>query len=230
MSKFTQIKHIFFDLDHTLWDFNTNSKKAYQNIFEINNVEIDINKFITIYEPINFNYWKLYREEQVTKEELRYGRIKETFNKLNFSINDSLIDVLSNQYLEQLTNYNQLFDGTIELLNYLKPKYNLHIVTNGFSETQLLKLDNSNLSPFFDLIVTSENVGVKKPNPNIFFYALKMTKAKTYESVMIGDNLEADIYGAKNVGMKVIHCNFEKRKAIKNVTSVTHLNQIKQYL
>ncbi len=234
MKKLTNIKHIFFDLDHTLWDFETNSKKSYEFIFKQNQLEIDIDSFLKFYVPINFKYWKLFREEKVTKEKLRYGRLKETFDLLNHTINDDLMHKLADQYLENLSNYNQLFDGTIELLNYLKPKYKLHIITNGFKETQFAKMKKSKLIDFFDVIVTSECVGVKKPNPKIFFHALKQANAKTYESVMIGDSLEADIYGAKNVGIKSFHVKFDDIINTNNKGNtfilINELLKIKQYL
>lgn len=230
MPKLLNIKHVFFDLDHTLWDFETNSKKAYEFIFTQNNINISIEEFINVYEPINHAYWKLYREERISQKDLKYARLKDTFDKINYNINDNLIWILAEEYLHNLPNYNHLFDGTIELLNYLKPKYNLHIITNGFHEIQSAKLTNSKINHFFDRVITSESVLVKKPNPKIFFYALEKTQAKTYESVMIGDNLEADIYGAKNIGMPTIYCNFGNIDANKNIKTVTKLSQIKQYL
>jgi putative hydrolase of the HAD superfamily len=225
------IKHVFFDLDHTLWDFETNSKKSFQYIFEQNNITIDIDVFLEKYIPINYHYWKLYREEKVTKAKLRYGRLKESFDKLDYTVSDDLINKLADDYLINLANYNQLFKGAIELLDYLKPKYKLHIITNGFVETQLAKMKNANILHYFDKIITSEGVGVKKPNPKIFFYALKETNAKTYESIMIGDSLEADIYGAKNVGIKSIYFNPDSEiNAKEKYLTVTNLLQIKQHL
>lgn len=230
MRELSDIKHIFFDLDHTLWDFDTNSKKSYEFIFNKNNILLDIDKFIAFYEPINHAYWKLYRDEKVTKKELKYARLRDTFNKINHTISDTLINTLANEYLENLSNYNALFEGTMDLLEYLKPKYKLHIITNGFSEIQTAKLKNSKILDYFDQIITSESVHVKKPNPKIFFHALKKTKAYTYESFMIGDNLEADIYGAKNIGMDSIYCNFTNSPSINKTTTVTHLAQIKEIL
>jgi len=230
MQKLLNIKHVFFDLDHTLWNFEANSKKSYEYIFKQNNLKIDLNKFSEIYEPINNNYWKLYREEKVTQKELKYARLKETFDAINYKISDKKILLLADEYLDNLPNYNELFEGTIELLNYLKPKYKLHIITNGFHEIQKTKLTNSKINHFFDRVITSESVLVKKPNPKIFFHALKITKAKTYESVMIGDNLEADIYGAKNIGLTTIYCNFIDNKTPKNIITVNKLKQIIQYL
>jgi putative hydrolase of the HAD superfamily len=230
MPKLSNIKHVFFDLDHTLWDFETNSKKAYEYIFNKNELNIAIDKFIEIYEPINHAYWKLYREEKISQKNLKYARLKDTFDHINYTINDELIWILAEEYLQNLPNYNHLFDGTIDLLNYLKPKYNLHIITNGFHEIQSAKLINSKINHFFDRVITSESVLVKKPNPKIFFHALEKAQAKTYESIMIGDNLEADIYGAKNIGMPAIYCDFDNKNTNNNIKTVTKLSQIRQYL
>jgi len=230
MPKLSNIKHIFFDLDHTLWDFETNSKKTYEFIFSKHNMAVDIDEFIAIYAPINHNYWKLYREEKVTQKALKYARLKDSFDALNFEITDDLIHLLAEQYLDNLSNYNTLFEGTMELLDYLKPRYELHIITNGFSEIQEAKLKNSGIFNYFDQLITSEFVAVKKPNPKIFFYALQKANAYTYESVMIGDNLEADIFGAQNIGLATIYCDFTNTPSHKKVTSVTMLSQIKQYL
>ena len=230
MPKLSNIKHIFFDLDHTLWDFETNSKKTYEFIFSKHNMAVDIDEFIAIYAPINHNYWKLYREEKVTQKALKYARLKDSFDALNFKITDDLIHLLAKQYLDNLSNYNTLFEGTMELLDYLKPRYELHIITNGFSEIQEAKLKNSGIFSYFNQLITSEFVAVKKPNPKIFFYALQKANAYTYESVMIGDNLEADIFGAQNIGLATIYCDFTNTPSNKKVTSVTRLSQIKQYL
>ncbi len=224
------IKHIFFDLDHTLWDFEENSKKTYQQLFAENNINLKLDVFLTHYIPVNHQYWKLYREERVSKEKLRYGRLKDVFDALHYSISDELIHKLATDYIINLPNYNQLFDGSIELLEYLFPKYKLHIITNGFKEIQQTKLENAGIAKYFDNVITSENVGVKKPNPKVFHFALEKTKAKTYESIMIGDNLEADIYGAKNVGMKAVFFNPVKQNAPKNIKEINHLLEIRDIL
>ena len=118
----------------------------------------------------------------------------------------------------------------MDLLSYLKPKYKMHIITNGFEEVQHKKMINSNLLQFFDKIITSEEVGVKKPNPKIFHFALEKSNAKVEESIMIGDNFEADILGAKNIGMHTIFCEFNGELATEKVISVSKLEQIKNYL
>jgi len=224
------IKHIFFDLDHTLWDFEANSKKTFSYIFNKNDLDIEFEDFIEVYQPINHRYWKLFREDKVSKAELRYGRLKEAFEAIDFDSNDALIHLLSEEYITYLANHNALFENAIPVLEYLQPKYKMHIITNGFEEVQHRKLRNSNLLPFFDEIITSEKVGVKKPNPKIFEYALDITGANNTESVMIGDNFEADILGAKNMGMQVIFCKFNGESATEEVSSVDNLIQLKNFL
>ncbi|WP_075342578.1 YjjG family noncanonical pyrimidine nucleotidase [Tenacibaculum agarivorans] len=225
-----KIEHIFFDLDHTLWDFDKNSELSFKQIFKEEDIRLDFTVFLKTYIPINFSYWKLYREEQVTKEELRYGRLKDTFSILKHEISDEMIHRISEHYINYLPNYNYLIDGTIELLDYLKKKYTLHIITNGFKEVQYNKLKASKIMDYFNLIVTSESVGVKKPNPKIYEFALRNVKAKAENCVMIGDNFEADILGARNIGILPIFYNPERIKYDDKVKNVNNLLEIKQFL
>lgn len=225
-----KINHIFFDLDHTLWDFETNSDIAFKTIFKDHKVKIDIDKFLNYYRNINQNYWKLYRDEKISKEGLRYGRLKDTFDIIKLKLDDDLINNLAIDYINVLPNSNLLFEGAHEILDYLQPNYKMHIITNGFNEVQSQKMDKSNLSKYFEKIITSEDAGVKKPNPIIFEYALNQAKATSNESIMIGDNWEADIMGAKNVGLDVIFCNFNKESVSENIKSVSCLADIKKYL
>jgi putative hydrolase of the HAD superfamily len=225
------IKHVFFDLDHTLWDFEKNSELTFEKIFKDNAIAVEIDDFLAVYKPLNLKYWKLYRNEKVSKEELRYARLKNSFDAVNFEISDELIDKLAIEYIDNLAEFNHLFDGTFELLDYLKDKYTLHIITNGFEEIQSKKMVNSKINHYFDQIITSESVGVKKPNSKVFEYALESANAKKENSIMIGDSLEADIYGAINVGLKAIHCVFDTiSETDKEIVSVNHLSEIKQYL
>ena len=166
------IKHIFFDLDHTLWDFDKNSALTFQQIFEEQNIQIEISDFLLIYMPINLKYWRLYREDKVSKTNLRYGRLKDTFDAMNYQISDNLIIKMSEDYIKYLPNYNHLFEDTIEVLEYLSKKYQLHIITNGFEEVQNLKMQKSGILKYFKEIITSESVGVKKPNAKVFEFAI----------------------------------------------------------
>ena len=224
------IQHIFFDLDHTLWDFDKNSKLTFQQIFKEQQIPILIDDFLDLYKPINLEYWRLYREEKITKEALRYGRLKDTFDALKYQISDALINKIAIDYIDYLPFYNHLFDGTIDLLTYLQSKYKLHIITNGFEEVQNLKLEKSGIKKYFDKIITSESVGVKKPNPKVFQFALAEANTTAQESIMIGDSYEADILGALNAGMLAIHCDFNEAKIGGGILSINSLVQLKQYL
>ncbi len=224
------IQHIFFDLDHTLWDFETNSAKTFEAIFSDQKVEVKLNEFLLHYSPINQKYWKLYREERVSKPVLRYKRLKETFDILGYKISDDHINHLATIYIDNLPNYNTLFDDAIEVLNYLLPKYQMHIITNGFEEIQTKKMRTSGILHFFDKIITSESVGVKKPNPKIFNHALALAETSAKNSIMIGDNLEADIVGAQQIGMQTIFFNSHKNTNNHNTITVNKLIEIKQYL
>ena len=204
------ISHIFFDLDHTLWDFDKNSALTFNKILKIHEVDVDVQAFLEVYVPINLKYWKLYREEKIDKASLRYKRLQDAFNELNVKVQPSIIYKLSDDYIKYLTTFNHLFNGAIEVLEYLNEQYNLHIITSGFKEVQHSKLNQANINHYFDTITNSEMVGVKKPNPKIFEHALEKARATTQESVMIGDNYEADILGALNVGMQAICFNYEK--------------------
>ncbi|MCH2217000.1 MAG: YjjG family noncanonical pyrimidine nucleotidase [Flavobacteriales bacterium] len=226
-----EVTHIFFDLDHTLWDFEKNSALTFQKILPEADVDLVHEQFINTYIPINAKYWKLYREEKVSKVALRYARLRETFDALKYEISDEKINSLAKEYILQLPNFNHLFDGTLELLDYLKEKYTLHIITNGFEEVQTLKMKKSKIFHYFTEVITSESVGVKKPNPKVFLHAMKKAGSSPKESLMIGDNIEADIQGALATGMKAIHCNFENTGIIpNNITSIRHLLEIKQYI
>jgi putative hydrolase of the HAD superfamily len=224
------IKHVFFDLDHTLWDFDRNSSLAFKRVFLKHKIDLEIATFVNVYEPINFDYWKLYREERVSKEDLRRGRLIDTFSSLNMKFPMSEIDAMSVTYIDELPIDNHLFDGTIEILEYLQRKYRLHIITNGFQEVQHLKLKNSGISEFFVTVTSSEEVGVKKPNPLVFQKALDKAKAFPKQSIMIGDTFEADILGAEAVGMKTLFYNYRKEEIPERYPLVNHLLEIKSHL
>ena len=199
------VKSIFFDLDHTLWDFEKNSELSFKKIFKKYTITINFEKFIEAYIPINFKYWKLYRNGEISKEFLRYNRLKEVFNLFDYEIDDKIIDKISHDYIEFLPENNKLMDGAIEILEYLKPKYRLFIITNGFREVQDKKLKNSKIKHYFEAIYDSESVGVKKPDPKIFKHALKDSGSNANESLMVGDNYEADVLGAKKLRINTLH-------------------------
>ncbi|MBL4745565.1 MAG: YjjG family noncanonical pyrimidine nucleotidase [Flavobacteriaceae bacterium] len=225
------IKDVFFDLDHTLWDFEANSKLAFVAIFKRHKINVDMCKFFNYYVPINTEYWRLFSKDKITKEHLKTGRLRDTFKILKISVSETQLVLLADAYIKELPKNNVLFPGVFEILEYLKDKkYPLHLITNGFNEVQYDKLKASKLSTYFKVVITSENVGVKKPNPIIFKEAVKVANATMNQSIMIGDNWEADIMGAKSAGMDVIYCNFDNKPVAENIKSISNLLEIKQFL
>lgn len=226
----TNITDVFFDLDHTLWDFDKNSEMAFNRIFKDKFSGINCNDFIEKYVPINQACWKLYQNDKITHLELRYNRLKFSFDALNIVISDEDINQIANDYIEFLTDNNHLFDGAIEVLEYLKPKYKLHIITNGFANVQDKKINNAALSGYFSTITNSELAGVKKPNSIIFDYAVRLAQASKENCLMIGDCLDADVNGALNAGLDAIFFNDKKIEAPENVKQINHLLELKKYL
>lgn len=224
------VTDVFFDLDHTLWDFEKNSALTFDKILSKNNIPVELSAFLEIYVPTNFAFWKLYREEKITKEALRYQRLKSVFDTLEVHVADETINTLADEYILYLSTYTHLFQGTIEILDYLKPKYNLHIITNGFQEIQEKKLRLSGIFNYFNHVIDSEMAGVKKPNSIIFELALKSANVKPENALMIGDSLEADILGAKASGLHTLHFNTHK-EAAHNICPMIHdLSEINSFL
>lgn len=227
---FKNKKHIFFDLDHTLWDFDKNSEIAFDLIFKEYNFNFTTANFLEHYIPKNKYYWSLYQVNKISQEELRFKRLNDVFEILKVTISKEVVNQISDDYVEHLPNNSHLFEGTIEILEYLKPRYQLHIVTNGFHCVQDKKMKNANIFHYFSTITNSEIAGEKKPHPSIFEFALSLAKAKKEESIMIGDSLEADIQGALDYGIDAIFFN-DKNNRIKNsITQINHLLELKKLL
>ena len=210
------ITDLFFDLDHTLWDFEKNSALTFEHLLKDHQIPVRLDDFLKVYVPLNLEYWKAFREQRMDKETLRYRRFKDTFDRLQISIDDDMIYTLADAYIQNLPEHNHLFPGAIEVLEQLKKQYSLHIITNGFEEVQHVKLQSSNLTHYFKNIITSEEVGVKKPNKKIFQYALKISDADPNQSIMIGDDLISDIKGAAKLKIKTIFFNPKKIQYTKN--------------
>lgn len=228
--KRNDITDVFFDLDHTLWDFDKNSRLAFERVFQKHRIPLRLSDFIEEYEPINQKYWKLFREETINKQELRRGRLLEAFSHFSFDLPLSEIDAIAETYIIELPIDNHLFDDALEVLDYLQPSYKLHIITNGFQNVQYRKLENSGIQKYFSTITTSEEVGVKKPHLDIFCEAMKRAEAVPQTSIMIGDNIEADILGAKNAGMQTLFFNSRNEDASLAEVVIHRLNEIKRFL
>lgn len=226
----TTITDIFFDLDHTLWDFDKNSEMAFDRIFSEKYSEVRVEDFIEKYAPINQACWKLYQEDKITHQELRYNRLKLSFEALDYTISDDNINQIANDYIAFLPDNNHLFDGTIEVLEYLKPKYKLHIITNGFANVQDRKINNAALGGYFATITNSESAGVKKPNSIIFDYAVNLAQTSKEKSIMIGDDFDADVNGALNAGLDAIFFNVKNIEVPQKYKQINHLLELKKYL
>ncbi|WP_224483798.1 YjjG family noncanonical pyrimidine nucleotidase [Robertkochia aurantiaca] len=225
-----KVTDVFFDLDHTLWDFERNSALTFARILPENAIELELEIFLREYVPANLKFWRMFREDRITKDELRHIRLKTVFDKLNYKIDNRKIKKIANDYLTYLPTFNHLFSDAEEILNYLKETYRLHIITNGFAAVQKGKLINSGIDHFFDIVVNSEMAGVKKPNPYIFHLALKKAAVRPESAVMIGDSLEADVLGALSVGMQAVYYNSKNETAPDGIIEIKRLTDIKTIL
>lgn len=229
MKKFENKTDIFFDLDHTIYDFEKNAELTFNQIF--NDLKLDVDPdFMKHFRIYNDIYWDKLSRNEITADFLRYARLADTFNAMNQKISDETIYQIADLFIEILPNYNHVFDGAHEALSYLKDKYRLHIITNGPDKVQERKLKNANLAEYFLTVTNSELAGVKKPDPLIFNYALKLAEVSAEKSLMIGDNLDADIQGALNAGIEVIWFDEFKSEKKYNFTTINKLIELKNIL
>ncbi|MFC2115187.1 YjjG family noncanonical pyrimidine nucleotidase [Bacteroidota bacterium] len=204
--------HIFFDLDRTLWDFDKNSMETLSELYFRHNLDALIDKpedFIDIYHEINMQLWDLYRKGQLSKEVLREKRFKLSFDHFGISDDEMCAD-FGREYIEISPMKTLLVPYTREILDYLSGHYDLHIITNGFLRTQEVKMKNCGLDMYFKSLTTSEVVGHNKPRPEIFHQALSAVHARKDASIMIGDDLQVDVLGAKRFGMDQVFFNYDQ--------------------
>ncbi|MEI7588464.1 MAG: YjjG family noncanonical pyrimidine nucleotidase [Chitinophagia bacterium] len=228
-------KDLFFDLDHTIWDFELNSKETLWDLhlkYELEAKGIhDFDVFYSQYSVHNHRLWDRYTKGFIKQEELRWKRIY--LSLLDYKIADeALAKEMSHDYLDILPTKKNLFPYTIEILEYLKRKaYKMHLITNGFESVQFKKIENSKLSPYFIEVITSEASNSLKPNKEIFEYALAKSNASVEQSIMIGDNESADIQGAINAGMDSVFVNhLQVTPTVPATYTITHLKALEQIL
>lgn len=200
--------HLFFDLDHTLWDFETNSRETLRELHSTERLVDrgipDASDFIDAYEEINQGLWKRYESGHIDRHVLRVLRFRNTL--LSFGVKDeALADRMGHDYLAMTPKRTALMPGARELLTDLGGRYRIHIITNGFHEVQREKIASSALEHHFELVLSSEMAGAKKPDPRIFHAAMQRTKATPLDSLMIGDSVPADIIGARTAGWDQAH-------------------------
>jgi putative hydrolase of the HAD superfamily len=192
-------RHIFFDLDHTLWDYDTNVQESLSELFisyQLTSVGIpDYQTFIDAFYQVNFKLWALYDLGKIDKRSLRETRFKLIFEKAGV-LGSNVPKELEDDFMHRTSSKHHLLPYSKEILDYLSPNYKMHIITNGFNESQAKKMLASGLTPYFDMVVTSETTGHKKPDPRIFQYAMDRLSVKSADCIMIGDNPNSDILGA----------------------------------
>ena len=229
------VRHIFFDLDNTLWDHRKNAYLTIKDLFSKQDISakyiIDFEEFHTAYHIINERLWEQIRDEEIDKEYLRKHRFYDTF--LKFGIDGQVLaDYFEHHFLDEILKYNELVDGAFDLLNYLKTKnYKMHIISNGFQEVTERKCILSGIADYFETITSADSVGVRKPRPEIFQYSLDLAKAEKSESILIGDDWIADVKGAQNFGIDVIFFDvLDENPLEEGLKFINHLSEIKQYL
>ncbi|GAB3993476.1 YjjG family noncanonical pyrimidine nucleotidase [Spirosoma daeguense] len=227
-------RHLFFDLDHTLWDFDRNSAECLNELFDtfhladlgIASADIFSQHFINI----NKKLWADYDKNIIEHAYIRQHRFPLVFQALGIDESTLKAD-LNAEYLKLLPYKPHLLESAREILDYLKDRYIMHIITNGFAEIQAIKMDSSEIAHYFTHVITSEKANAKKPDPMVFQYAMEISGTNASESIMIGDNYEADILGAKSVGLDTVFYNPQGQHFDDNATyDIRHWNELKAIL
>ncbi|MBL7892386.1 MAG: YjjG family noncanonical pyrimidine nucleotidase [Bacteroidia bacterium] len=227
-------RHIFFDLDHTLWDADANSVEALRELYQKYALHemglVSLDRFIEKYDEINKKFWADYSKGKISKQSLRYKRfllVLQHFGIKNYDLSYSL----SEDYVEIAPHKSIVQPFTHEILNYLGTRYSLHIITNGFEDAQYSKLKASKIESHFKQVITPEQAGHKKPSPLIFEYALKQVKAMASDCIMIGDDLEVDILGARAAGIDQVYYNLKGKQHAETVNyEIKSLNELMEIL
>jgi len=231
------MKHIFFDLDRTLWDFESNSEQALRILYDdldLANHTRDFETFLKTYRKINARLWNMYGSGKLTKEVLRVKRFGDTLKSFQVD-NSKLANQLAEGYVSISPRQKIIFPNTHETLKALRSEgLKLHVITNGFKEVQFIKLENCGLLNYFDVIVCSEDVGKNKPAPEVFKHSMNLAEAKPEDSVMIGDDLKVDIFGAERAGMSGIlfdpHSKYNERAHEWRIQNLSRVPEILPFM
>lgn len=227
------IRHIFFDLDNTLWDHRKNAELTLKDIFareKVNEIyNLDFEEFHKEYFTINEDLWAKIRDGKIDKEYLRKHRFYDSF--LFFGIDDfELSQKFEHDFLDEILQYNELVPGAFEILEYLSEKYTLHILSNGFKEVTFRKTELSGIKNYFKTITSADEIDIRKPNPKIYQYALDKAKVQKEEAIMIGDDWIADVEGAESFGMKAIFFDVFNDDFETEILTIKKLEELKNIL
>jgi putative hydrolase of the HAD superfamily len=232
LGKIAGIKHIFFDLDRTLWDFEKNSETVLTQLIKIYGLETKCNagtaEIISKYQEVNRELWQQYSRKEIDKEQLRSSRFTKTLAHFNYHFLGFGLQ-LEKEYIERSPYQTHTIEGAHEILEYLKPSYKLHVLTNGFAEVQHIKLKQCNLNHFFQHVFISEEIGHQKPDLRIFDAAMKKTGAAAQECLMIGDDHYGDIQGALDAGWHAVHYSPIEELAGNHI-QIRNLNQLREII
>src|SRR5690554_60219 len=206
----SKYRHLFFDLDHTLWDYDRNVQESLNELFEIYRLPdlgvSTFDDFFGAFKAVNFSLWGLYNVGKIDKTNLRKERFKRVFEHLGADGLSVPLE-MEEDFMRRTSSKPHVFPHSKETLRYLQDKYELHIITNGFNESQAMKMSASGLTSYFRLIITSETMGHRKPDKRIFEYAVEKLDGNSEACLMIGDNPDSDILGARNAGIDQVLFN-----------------------
>lgn len=227
---FGKIEAVIFDVDRTLWDFDKNSREVLSEIFSplSKKSKASLDTIVHVYEHYNFLLWAKYQKNLINQAELRYNRFASVMKHFD-CFDDRLVSEMANTYVDLCPQKLSLIDGAIDILDYLKSKYRLHIISNGFGPVQHVKLKNTKLTPYFGLVVCPDTVGCKKPCKKIFHYTTGRAKIKDVSKALyIGDEFSTDFIGAVNAGLQAIH--FDVHETHQTTNRIGHLSELKAIL
>ena len=227
-------QHIFFDLDHTLWDYDRNVTESLSELYQIYGLqELGIptfEKFFASFHAVNFQLWDWYNVGKIDKDNLRKERFPRIFEHAGGK-SEAIPAAFEEDFMHRTSSKPHVFPYSKEILTYLKQKYRIHVITNGFNESQAKKMKSANLDGYFELVVTSETTGFKKPDPRIFEYAMHQLQTQAEACLMIGDNPASDILGAQRANIDQVYFNPEGKVIdLQPTYEISHLQELEQLL
>lgn len=226
-------KHILFDLDHTLWDYDTNAKETLKDLYKLYQLGkhelFEVSEFVDTFFEVNDSLWTAYNHDRIKKGYIRENRFRQIFDKLRLPLRHYPLGIDDN-YLHSCPQKTHKIAFADEILTYLQPHFHLHILTNGFNDVQSVKLERSGLDKYFKEVITSESASAKKPSAKIFEHTMTQIGAETEETLMIGDNLNTDIKGARDFGIDQVYFNPENNQEFEATYSIECLSELKTVL